>query len=59
MYYKFGLNFPILFYSIGTAGTGFFYVTTKNPRNVTHKLSLKKYDPVVRKHVIFSESKLK
>jgi ribosomal protein L33 len=27
---------------LSTAGTGFFYVTTKNPRNVTRKLSLKK-----------------
>lgn len=25
-----------------SVGTGFFYVTTKNPRNVLHKLSLKK-----------------
>eukprot|EP01036_Dinobryon_divergens_P028404 gene28404-37341_t len=44
---------------LSTAGTGFFYVTTKNPRNVTRKLSLKKYDPVVRQHVIFNETKLK
>lgn len=27
---------------VGTAGTGFFYVTTKNPRNVTRKLALRK-----------------
>ncbi len=27
---------------LSTAGTGFFYVTTKNPRNVPRKLSLKK-----------------
>ena len=27
---------------LSTAGTGFFYVTTKNPRNVTRKLSLRK-----------------
>lgn len=27
---------------ISTAGTGFFYVTSKNPRTVTRKLSLKK-----------------
>ena len=81
---------------ISTAGTGFFYVTTKNPRNVLRKLSLKKvsnkhalpprnllhltaflsdilqlilfdnllrifqqYDPIVRQHVIFNESKMK
>jgi ribosomal protein L33 len=27
---------------VSTAGTGFFYATTKNPRNVPAKLSLKK-----------------
>lgn len=42
-----------------TAGTGFFYVTKKNPRNTTEKLVMKKYDPVVRKHVEFKEGKIK
>ena len=42
-----------------TAGTGFFYVTKKNPRNLTEKLSYNKYDPVVRKHVEFKEAKIK
>ncbi|MSQ86809.1 MAG: 50S ribosomal protein L33 [Alphaproteobacteria bacterium] len=42
-----------------TADTGFFYVTKKNPRTKTEKLELKKYDPVVRKHVIFKEGKIK
>lgn len=42
-----------------TAGTGFYYVTKKNPRNLTEKLVLKKYDPVVRKHVEFKEAKIK
>ena len=41
------------------AGTGFYYVTKKNPRNLTEKLVLKKYDPVVRKHVEFKEAKIK
>ena len=44
---------------LSTAGTGFFYVTKKNPRTKTEKLKLKKYDPVVRKHVVFNESKIK
>lgn len=44
---------------VSSAGTGFFYVTKKNPRNTTEKLSLKKYDPVVRKHVDFKEAKIK
>jgi len=44
---------------VSTAGTGFFYVSRKNPKNVAHKLSLKKYDPIVRQHVVFNESKIK
>ena len=42
-----------------TAGTGFFYVTKKNPRNTTEKLVMKKYDPIARKHVEFKEGKIK
>ena len=44
---------------VSTADTGFFYVTKKNPRNLTEKLEMRKYDPRVRKHVIFKESKMK
>ncbi|HLB66427.1 MAG TPA: 50S ribosomal protein L33 [Candidatus Saccharimonadales bacterium] len=33
------------------------YYTTKNPQNVTDKLSLRKYDPIVRKHVLYTETK--
>lgn len=36
----------------------FFYTTTKNKRN-KEKISLKRYDPVVRKHVEFNEEKMK
>jgi large subunit ribosomal protein L33 len=42
-----------------TADTGFFYVTKKNARTKTEKMVLKKYDPVVRKHVEFREGKIK
>ncbi len=42
-----------------TADTGFFYVTKKNPRNLTEKLSLRKFDPVARRHVEFREGKIK
>ncbi len=42
-----------------SAGTGFFYTTMKNRRNTTGKLELKKYDPVVRKHVVYKEKKLR
>ena len=43
---------------VSTAGTGFYYVTTKG-RNVTGKLELSKFDPKVRKHVPFKEAKLR
>jgi large subunit ribosomal protein L33 len=44
---------------LSSAGTGFFYVTKKNPRTSTEKLVFKKYDPVARKHVEFKETKIK
>ena len=34
------------------------YYTTKNKRTQTGKLELKKYDPVARKHVLFTEKKM-
>ena len=37
----------------------YFYVTKKNARAHTGKMELKKYDPVVRKHVVFREAKIK
>ncbi len=42
-----------------TAETGHFYTTVKNKQNTPDKLELKKYDPVVRKHVLYKEKKLK
>ena len=44
---------------LSSADTGYFYVTKKNARTKTEKLSFKKYDPVARKHVLFKESKIK
>jgi large subunit ribosomal protein L33 len=44
---------------VSTADTGFYYVAKKNSRTMTEKLTLKKYDPVARKHVEFKESKIK
>jgi large subunit ribosomal protein L33 len=35
----------------------YVYTTTKNKRNTTDRLQLKKYDPVVKKHVVFKEQK--
>ncbi|GAA1007314.1 50S ribosomal protein L33 1 [Acrocarpospora pleiomorpha] len=40
-----------------TAGTGFTYVSRKNRREHPDRLTLKKYDPIVRKHVVFREER--
>lgn len=44
---------------VSTADTGYFYVTKKNARTMTEKMSVNKYDPVARKHVQFKEAKIK
>ena len=44
---------------VSSADTGFYYVTKKNSRTMTEKMTKKKYDPVARKHVEFKESKIK
>ncbi|MFT5709448.1 MAG: large subunit ribosomal protein L33 [Halioglobus sp.] len=44
---------------ISSAGTGHFYTTDKNKRTTPDKLEMKKYDPVVRKHVMYKEGKIK
>lgn len=44
---------------VSTENTGHFYTTTKNKRTMPDKMEMKKYDPVVRKHVIYKEAKIK
>lgn len=44
---------------VSTAGTGHFYTTTKNKKLHREKLELMKYDPVIRKHVLYKETKMK
>jgi large subunit ribosomal protein L33 len=44
---------------VSSAGTGHFYTTDKNKRNMPEKMQIKKYDPVVCKHVIYKEAKIK
>lgn len=43
---------------VSTAKTGYFYTTSKNKKRTPDKLVMKKYDPVIRKHVDFKESKI-
>ena len=40
-----------------TAGTGYRYNTSKNKRNNPARVEFTKYDPVIRKHVVFKETK--
>ncbi|MBS36899.1 MAG: 50S ribosomal protein L33 [Thiotrichales bacterium] len=44
---------------VSTAETGHFYTTIKNKRNTPEKLEMKKFDPVVRQHVLYKEAKIK
>ncbi len=44
---------------VSSAGTGHYYTTTKNKRNMPDKMTIKKFDPVVRQHVMYKESKIK
>lgn len=44
---------------MNSAESGYFYVTKKNPTNKPEKMVLKKYDPIVGKHVEFKEGKIK
>jgi large subunit ribosomal protein L33 len=44
---------------VSTAGTGYFYTTRKNVTKSVEKVAFKKYDPVVRRHVLFKEGKIK
>ena len=44
---------------VSSEGTGHFYTTETNKKNTPGKLEMKKYDPVVRKHVMYKEAKIK
>jgi large subunit ribosomal protein L33 len=52
-----GKNNRELIRLVSSAGTGYFYTTSKKRAN--DKLQLKKFDPKVRKHVLFKEAKIK
>jgi|TARA_B110000259_G_scaffold86790_1_gene101131 large subunit ribosomal protein L33 len=44
---------------VSSAKTGHYYTTTKNKKLQPDKVEVKKFDPVVRKHVIYKEAKIK
>ncbi|MGI4816876.1 MAG: 50S ribosomal protein L33 [Janthinobacterium lividum] len=43
---------------ISSSKSKHYYTTTKNKRNTTSKLKLKKYDPIYGKHVMYEEKKI-
>ena len=45
---------------VSSEGSNFFYVNRKNKKKTKgdKKLKLRKYDPVLRKHVLFEEKRL-
>ncbi len=44
---------------ISSEGNGHFYTTTKNKRTMPDKMEIVKFDPKVRRHVLYKETKLK
>lgn len=38
--------------------SGYFFIKEKNPIVLIDKLKMRKYDPVVRRHVLFTEKKM-
>jgi large subunit ribosomal protein L33 len=44
---------------VSSAGTGHFYTTTKNKKNMPGKMEIKKFDPKIRQHVMYKEAKIK
>lgn len=52
-----GKNNRELIRLVSSAGTGFFYTTSK--KRGRDKLQLKKYDPRIKQHVLFKEAKIK
>ncbi len=43
---------------VSSAKTGHFYTTTKNKKLKPEKMEIKKFDPVIRKHVMYKEGKI-
>jgi large subunit ribosomal protein L33 len=44
---------------LSSAKTGYFYTVYKNKANSVNKLIKRKYDPIVKKHILFKETKIK
>ena len=40
-----------------TAGTGYRYTVTKSKKKHPGRIEFRKFDPIIRKHVVFKETK--
>ena len=43
---------------VSNENSGYFFIKKRNPKQLKEKLNFRKYDPILRKHVLFSEKKL-
>ena len=43
---------------VSSAGTGHFYTTDKNKTSTPDKIEMMKFDPKIRKRVIYKEEKI-
>ncbi|CAD83286.1 50S ribosomal subunit protein L33 [Candidatus Blochmanniella floridana] len=46
-----------IIYLFSSTGNGHFYTTTKNKRSHPEKIKLKKFDPIIKKHITYTEKK--
>ncbi|QJC31817.1 50S ribosomal protein L33 [Enterobacteriaceae endosymbiont of Donacia tomentosa] len=44
---------------ISSGKTGHFYTITKKKKSNIQKLEIKKFDPILRKHILYKENKIK
>ena len=42
---------------VSSEGSGYFFIKKRNPKQLKNKLCFRKYDPKLRKHIIFNEKK--
>ena len=49
----------MLFKLLSSANTGYYYIGKKSTKKVAEKVNCFKHDPVINRHVLFVETKLK
>ena len=49
----------MLYKLVSSVGSGYFYVGKKSRTQILNKVKRVLYDPIVKRHVVFNETKLK